>query len=133
MVVFDVVVCVVTQMTAYGVRISDWSSDVCSSALLAADLRILLRRHARQLVPLDDVRPVMPRLPGERPGRVPHQYRAHLVGGLVGQNVANLDTPLPRERLGQGLAVERGIELEQGDVAAHASISSSSSSVAWLW
>src|SRR3546814_13573691 len=34
------------QMTAYEMRISDWSSDVCSSDLLAANAGISLRRSS---------------------------------------------------------------------------------------
>src|SRR3546814_9555430 len=37
------------QKTAYEMRISDWSSDVCSSDLaVEAELMHLLRRHARR-------------------------------------------------------------------------------------
>src|SRR3546814_3346199 len=59
-----VLLCFFKRMTAYGVRISDWSSDVCSSDLLLQiearrdDLRfeegavamILVERGARRLV-----------------------------------------------------------------------------------
>src|SRR3546814_4905171 len=39
------------QKTAYEMRISDWSSDVCSS-----DLRALIREAFRSVVPTDIVR-----------------------------------------------------------------------------
>src|SRR3546814_5958259 len=46
--------CVFKQKTAYGMRISDWSSDVCSSDLPAIGLLHVLRRgvtlHAEELV-----------------------------------------------------------------------------------
>src|SRR3546814_10270606 len=39
-------VCVFKQKTAYEMRISDWSSDVCSSDLPGGDHGIRVQRHA---------------------------------------------------------------------------------------
>src|SRR3546814_5289311 len=44
-------------MTAYEMRISDWSSDVCSSDLISADVEEVVRRlhvHVQQLRPDPD-------------------------------------------------------------------------------
>src|SRR3546814_4361390 len=46
-----------TQKTAYGVRISDWSSDVCSSEserLLDRELQCRFRLGGRRFLPVDD-------------------------------------------------------------------------------
>src|SRR3546814_8802952 len=55
-------ICFVKQKTAYDLRMSDWSSDVCSSDLAfgqAADIMVRLDRHrrpARKAHRLDHVR-----------------------------------------------------------------------------
>src|SRR3546814_3453439 len=48
--VIHVVVCFFKQKTAYELRISDWSSDVCSSDLLIARLALRIEEAGTQLV-----------------------------------------------------------------------------------
>src|SRR3546814_5433164 len=56
------------QKTAYEMRISDWSSDVCSSDLLGVALS-----HVRKRIVLRDVLdPLHPRIPGQHP---PYLFR----------------------------------------------------------
>src|SRR3546814_20655195 len=80
------------QKTAYEMRISDWSSDVCSSDLLDAADRAgvdraaeLLRHHDRALAHLR-------RQPA---GQVPHHGRPHAPGRLLPgfHRGAELDPP----------------------------------------
>src|SRR3546814_2451231 len=51
--------CFFKQQTAYEVRISDWSSDVCSSDLIPSDAGYdkLAHRSARGLRPVDPTHP----------------------------------------------------------------------------
>src|SRR3546814_1510827 len=44
-----VVMCCMNQVTAYEMRISDWSSDVCSSDLVSAEAQRLLAKAHHQL------------------------------------------------------------------------------------
>src|SRR3546814_18571815 len=48
------------QKTAYEMRISDWSSDVCSSDLLAQRLQAFLLLHAEVLLLVDDQQAEIP-------------------------------------------------------------------------
>src|SRR3546814_15981568 len=73
------------QKTAYEMRISDWSSDVCSSDLEA---RLLAAGAAdgvdRRIVPFqqrvaNDDRALGAVLPGQRPGRLRQLRRTHVV------------------------------------------------------
>src|SRR3546814_2134967 len=74
------------QKTAYEMRSSDWSSDVCSSDLAALEDRLRVRRLDRVLdrVPVEghaDVEAVRPcRLRRER--RAPHRTQHQAVAGL---------------------------------------------------
>src|SRR3546814_8895484 len=74
------------QKTAYEMRISDWSSDVCSSDLLLANIPSLLAAHAAGL-------------PRER-----------LLKQLPGCGQAAMDAALGR-LLGRGVIIERGSQL----------------------
>src|SRR3546814_13637863 len=75
--VIGLFICVFKQKTAYEMRISDWSSDVCSSDLVAADLpgaagdRLADHRCAQHLVVEDD---------GERAADVLAGHVAELAG-----------------------------------------------------
>src|SRR3546814_6612898 len=98
------------QKTAYEVRISDWSSDVCSSDLHArlervermlflrhaavADREGVLRREARQ----DRPRPLarLHRLGGEQFG---HGAGGRRIG--LGQRGRQIGTAVRRERVGK--------------------------------
>src|SRR3546814_7806297 len=58
-VVVIVIVCVFffKQKTAYEMRISDWSSDVCSSDLGLADVGAYYRDYVRLMAHIDAVQP----------------------------------------------------------------------------
>src|SRR3546814_1924058 len=79
------------QKTAYEMRISDWSSDVCSSDLAGPDLRGrqgLADRHVETQLP--GRRTHLPQLRG-----VPHQHRARRAGGDTAHRAGHARQPLP--------------------------------------
>src|SRR3546814_1818482 len=72
-----------TQKSAYGVRFSDWSSDVCSSDLKATRRYPRHLRRQRQLVALR-VEPAVDLEGGDRLDRVAHLLVAHGDAGAAG-------------------------------------------------
>src|SRR3546814_9160222 len=71
------------QKTAYEMRISDWSSDVCSSDLGRTQARRIARRSARRADGLPDpVRRLSTRLPD-----LPDRFRAE---GRAGRMIASI-------------------------------------------
>src|SRR3546814_12429531 len=92
------------QKTAYELRISDWSSDVCSSDLGVRDLQ---RRHR-------DAVAVGQRLLGRS---APARRRREQAGGLTGEAAAGaFAVAEPAQELVEILVVELGADLRHADV-----------------
>src|SRR3546814_4263886 len=78
------------QKTAYEMRISDWSSDVCSS-----DLSPLRQQHGVQANPPDDHRP-------EADDEAPRAAdRGHLVGEAVAERCLLVELRSEERRVGK--------------------------------
>src|SRR3546814_19011967 len=69
-------------------RISDWSSDVCSSDLIGGSLRSSVRSRSRRRPP-----PPLPRSPP------PMAMDTIRIRGARTHNLKNIDLDLPRDRL----------------------------------
>src|SRR3546814_19595968 len=77
------------QKTAYEMRISDWSSDVCSSDLRTGDVQRGRKAVVRRLAAIDVVVRVARRLAAARAGEnLVGAARAHLVGVHVALRAA---------------------------------------------
>src|SRR3546814_1314153 len=80
------------QKTAYEMRISDWSSDVCSSDLLPVpnDSGSLLRRFAS---PYETRLATDEPMPGTAPMRVPKRLPRIIMPGIFREEIAPRSTP----------------------------------------
>src|SRR3546814_3124385 len=67
------VICCFKQKTAYEMRISDWSSDVCSSDLLPVPSQLVMRTVAKIAIEQGDP---LPGVVAERFGIVPVRFKA---------------------------------------------------------
>src|SRR3546814_6602718 len=81
------------QKTAYELRISDWSSDVCSSDLWAGPRRRHRRRRLRRAVPAP---PPPPPGPARHPDRGRRRSRRHLALELLPRGPGGLPHPVVR-------------------------------------
>src|SRR3546814_5666201 len=88
------------QKTAYEMRISDWSSDVCSSDL-GRELDELHQRVLRHDASLADPVPPALRAIGGRPTQLPPEIAGRAHGPFVGREAA-LDRRSEERRGGQG-------------------------------
>src|SRR3546814_18701803 len=101
--------CFFERRTAYEMRISDWSSDVCSSVLVAVALREAAQRLAAVSdTPRLDAELLMAYAPGVERQALPLDPARHHVPA----NLDALVAPRLRERTsaGQGQGVPRGVE-----------------------
>src|SRR3546814_2037663 len=96
------------QKTAYEMRISDWSSDVCSSDLrqqheVAAERRYVPRRPERSEPQQRPERRAQQRAPGEPPSadRAGHRQRSGRERKKVGKETPEIGRASCRERVCQ--------------------------------
>src|SRR3546814_4647349 len=92
------------QKTAYEMRISDWSSDVCSSDLEAA-IDWLLRRVDRDLSSLARLLDQLDRASLAEQRRITVPFLRQVLGGDVGQGVpSRAQVVMPSRRRGRDRA-----------------------------
>src|SRR3546814_14746163 len=96
------------QKTAYGVRISDWSSDVCSSDLCpyveGKELCVVPRFFQQRLGYINPERPE---------GRVPVDAKANRQAGFG--RIAEIEFPERRNRVGHQRGMARSEERRVGN------------------
>src|SRR3546814_17254585 len=80
--------CFFKQKTAYDMRISDWSSDVCSSDLLSSWLRQFVREARDLPFPASWTCPTSRPMPMASPASCSNLFRRERKSGVEGQSVS---------------------------------------------